>query len=116
MARSAEAVELWRRQIAVRKYALAPLKAALTREGRTQTWLVEQLRTQTGIAVKWSRLNSYFNGYARIPQQMLAAVCRILSTRENPVWESDITTRVTDTAVLIQPPRRQGERRKAASA
>lgn len=114
MTRSAEAAEMWRQQTKVRRYALEPLKTALAREGRTQTWLARQLGERIGIQVAISTLNNYVMGHARIPRNVLSAACWIAGAREN-----DVLGRVADEALLIQQPRTRkqqpAQRRKTAS-
>ena len=111
MARSVDGEALWRRQVALRREAMAPLKAALVREGRSQTWLLRELKARVRISLSVSLLRAYLNGYARIPQRVLSAACWIAG-----VQESAITVRVDDEALLIQQPRTRKQRRKTASA
>lgn len=106
-ARSAAATLRWREQTAERRYALEPLKLALKREGRTQAWLARTLRERTGIAVTRASLNGYLNGYSRIPQKHLSALCWIAGARE-----TDITWRIAEEETLIQPVRGTRKPRK----
>ena len=111
LARTAVAAEMWRQQIAARKYALEPLKAVLRREGRTQAWLARQLGERVAMQVSRRQLSDYLNGYARIPQRVLSAACWIAGARE-----ADVMTRIADEEVLLQQPRKTSERRRTASA
>lgn len=97
--------------VVTRKYALVPLKSALEREGRKQSWLRNQLHDRMGIELGQTRLSNYLNGYARVPQAVLSAMCWILSTKQHPIAETDVLDRVPDEALLIQPARR-GKPRK----
>lgn len=100
MTRTAAGMAAWREQRAERVYALQPLRDALKREGRRQAWLIEALHERTGIEMTRSTLNNYLNGYARIPQKQLSALCWIAGARE-----AEITWRIADEETLIQPVR-----------
>lgn len=88
--------------VKARKYALAPVKEALEREGRRQSWLVRQLEERVGLKVNRRTLNSYLNGYARTPRNVLSATCWIAG-----VQERDVLARIADEASLIQPAKRK---------
>ena len=99
--------------VVTRKYALAPLREALEREGRKQAWLVRQLDERVGIQVNGRTLNNYLNGYARIPRNVLSAACWIAGAQER-----DITERIADDTMLFQQPAKakaKRQRRKKAS-
>lgn len=118
LARSAAADVVWRQAVVTRKYALAPIRDALTREGRRPVWLRGQLEERVGIRLSRATLSSYLHGYARIPRTVLSAACWIAGAQER-----DVLARVPDEAVLIQQPaqrrksgRNPANKRHAASA
>lgn len=102
LARSAAAEAVWRQAVVTRKYALAPLREALEREGRRPVWLRGQLEERVGIRLSRSTLSSYICGYARFPRNVLSAACWIAGAQER-----DVLARVPDEALLIQPVRRK---------
>lgn len=97
MTRSAEGQATWEQARAARKYALEPLRVALVREGRAQTWLQRQLENRLRMTVKTTLLRAYLHGYARIPRDVLSAACWIAG-----ITERDITARIADADVLFQ--------------
>lgn len=107
LARSAAAEAVWRQAMVTRRYALAPIREALAREGRRLTWLRNQLDERVGIQISKGQFDSYVGGYARIPRNVLSAACWIAGAHER-----DVLARVPDEAVLIQPARRGKTARK----
>lgn len=97
---------------AQRRYAMEPIKLALKRSGRTQRWLMRELREQTALVVSYTSLCNYLSGYCRISRDILRAICWVVSnphsfTPGSVITERDIMERVADVEVLIQQPTRQ---------
>lgn len=99
MAKQAAEVEATRRERATRRYAMEPVKVALKREGRPQTWLMRQLRDRAGIHVSQSTLYNYLSGYARTTRAFVRAACLVAGA--NP---GDVYARIAGhETVLFQP-------------
>lgn len=74
------------RVVYVRRHAMEPLKNALTREGRTQTWLMRQLKERAGITVTQITLNSYLNGYTRVRHAFVRDACLIAGANPGDIY------------------------------
>ena len=74
------------RSVDIRRHAMEPLKSALAREGRTQTWLMRQMKERAGIAVKQVTLNSYLNGYTRVRREFVRAACLIAGANPGDIY------------------------------
>lgn len=97
--------------VVTRRYALAPLRDALVREGRSRPWLMRQLGERVGIQIKLPLLYAYLNGYARVPRNVLSAACWIAGAQERA-----ITERIADEAVLFQQPAKAKQKRQRSQA
>lgn len=111
MARSQAGEAAWRRQQALRCYALEPLRQALA--DRTQTGLVRQINERARLDVTPRMMSFYLSGYTRWPRAVFAEACRLAGKSE---W--DVLKRVDDESVLLQPlqPKRSARKRQTASA
>lgn len=88
-----------RKERSIRKHAMEPVKVALMREGRTQTWLMRQLAARGGMRVGQSALYSYLSGQARVRREFVQAACLIAGA--NP---GDVYARIAgQETVLFQP-------------
>lgn len=74
------------RAVGMRRHAMEPLKSALAREGRTQTWLMRQMKERAAIAVTQVTLNSYLNGYTRVRRDFVRAACLIAGANPGDVY------------------------------
>lgn len=90
--------------LAARKRAMGRLKETLTREGRSQAWLVRELKRR-GFTTSQQSLSNYIGGYARISRAMLDAACVLACGNNGHMGEmlrDGILASIGDEALLLQ--------------
>lgn len=102
VARTAAAAEVWQLACMRRRAALVPVRTALKRERWTQKALVDELKRGPRLSVNRYTLNNYLNGYARIPERVLWAICQIAGMSDRDLLAQD-----DNATLLIQPARRK---------
>jgi len=96
-------MEAWREQTRERRAAMAVVKAAMKKTRWTQTGLAKELgQPPMRLTVPLPTLNYWLNGYTRIPESTLWAICKIVGGVE----VADVTAAIADEAMLIQPKRK----------
>ena len=91
-----------------RREAMAAIREALKRDGRTQVWAARRLSDVTGVVVSRYAISNYLTGYRRIPRHLLVELCAVAHI---PVER--VRARISDESVLLLQ-RPAPERRKTA--
>lgn len=88
-----------------RKAVMAAIKSWLSREERTQTWLIKRLGEHGISEPSRQTFSNWLNGYRRVPRVVLAEICAITGTSLER-----LLARIDEELLIQSPQTHQGKR------